>query len=448
MHHQFLSCHHYSSSQPTPPGGAVSSKNVVATIMECFVALGLVTMLWTFYGFSLSFGADAGYPGFIGKPETYGLFHNVGAAPEPSLAPTIPLTVFALYQLMFAIITPTLIIGSFAERVNFPALCLFVFFWHTLVYCPLAHMTWHPQGLLRMFGVLDFAGGTVVHMSSGYAAVVGALFLGPSLKDTSGVPKEPANVPFVILGTTLLWFGWFGFNAGSAIGASSLAGQAFLTTNSAAAAAMMTWLLMDNLRGKKSRATGVCFGAVVGLVAVTPSAGFVTIGGAMVIGIVAGIICNCGQKLMEHLKSRVDDTLDVFACHGLGGTVGMISTSLFATTSANPAGANGLFYGDATLFWKTIVALLGVVAYVVLFSYFCYYLTNFIIPMRASEAEEKTGLDVTKHGERVLASDISVYNGMLHSGGSFIGQVPADLAITIPDPVKKNQVKPAAEMPQ
>eukprot|EP00877_Chromochloris_zofingiensis_P008504 jgi/Chrzof1/3907/Cz13g12260.t1 len=410
-------------------GGGVRHKNVIATIMQCLVTLGLITVLWTMYGFSLAFGDDAGYPGFIGNPATYGLYRNVGALPNPAFAATIPFSIYSVFQLMFAIITPSLIVGSFAERVNFSALCLFIFLWHTIVYCPLAHMVWHPAGLIRTFGVLDFAGGTVVHMSSGYAALIGALFLGPSLKDSSGAPREPANVPYVILGTALLWFGWFGFNAGSAGAANFLAAQAFLTTNTAAGAAMLTWLLMDNLRGHKSRASGVCAGAIAGLVGITPAAGFVTVGGAMLIGIIVGVVSSMGQHFMEKFRHRVDDTLDVWAIHGLGGTTGMICTSLFATTAANPAGFDGLFFGGVTLFWKTLVVLIIVVPWICLFSFICYFVTNLILPMRASEQDELMGLDVSKHGERATGYDASFISGSIHNPSAHAGtQAVIDIA--------------------
>jgi Amt family ammonium transporter len=400
-------------------GGLVRHKNVVSTIIQCFVCLGLITVLWTLWTFSLAFGDDAGYPGIIGSPSTYGLYKNVGAAPNPALAATIPLTVFSAFQLVFAIITPAIIVGAFTERVNFGALCLFIGIWHILVYCPLAHMVWHPAGLIRNFGVLDFAGGTVVHMSSGYAALVGSLFLGPSVANPE--PKEPANVPYVILGTALLWFGWFGFNAGSVLGANALTGQVWITTNAATASAMLTWLLMDRLKGNKLRATGACIGAVVGLVAITPACGFVTVGGAILIGMIGSIVSSLAMLGMSMIRHKVDDSLDVFAAHGVGGTTGMILTSLFATTSVNSLGFDGGFYGGGTLFWKTIVTMLCVVPFICLMSFICFFITNLITKLRVDPNDEVAGLDVSVHGERAagydssfMGRDSSVHGSSMH----------------------------------
>jgi len=400
-------------------GGMVRHKNVVATLMQGIVTLAIIPMIWCFIGFSLSFGEDAGYPGFIGNPSTYGLFKNVGAAPVADFSATIPLALFAIFQMMFAVITPSIVVGAICERVNFSALCLFVILWHLIVYCPLAHMVWHPKGLIRSFGVIDFAGGTVVHMSSGWAALAAAWFLGPSAHAGEGVleVKEPANVPIVILGTALLWMGWFGFNGGSALAAGPLAVQAFLTTNTAAASAMATWLLMDQLRGLKFRATGVCAGALVGLVGITPGSGFVTVGAAALIGIITAIICNLAQLLMEKYgRKYVDDTLDVFACHGVGGTVGQFLTGLFATTAVNSAGADGAFYGNPMLVGKDVLVLVVLIPWLIVATLLCLWLTNLVLELRAADDDQLMGLDVSKHGERAAAFDLDIY-----AGGSVYG---------------------------
>lgn len=407
-------------------GGMVKHKNVVATMLQNFICMGLIAICFTFLGFSIAFGPDAGQPnpstgntpGIIGQPRYYAVFQNVGAKPFTDFAPTIPGTVFFAFQLMFAVITPALITGAIAERANFPAYLMFICLWHFLVYCPTAHMVWHPQGLIRAFGVLDFAGGTVVHMTSGYAALVGALFIGKGIDD--GLPKEVNSVPNVLLGTSLLWFGWFGFNAGSALGANALAGQAFLTTNACTAVAMIVFMLMDNIRGHKSRVSSACAGAVVGLVVITPACGFVTVGGACCMGVIGGIICNLAFAAFEKMRKYIDDSTDVFPCHGVGGTVGMICTSLFATKDVNPYGNNGLFYGEggAEHFWKTLVTMIGVIGYVCIVSYLCYAFTNLFITFRATDMEMLLGLDVSKHGERAIGgTTMNDMNASVHGGG-------------------------------
>ena len=307
-------------------GGMVRFKNVVSTMLQSVVALGVISLLWVVVGFSLAFGDSIG--GVIGNPLTFFMFDGVGGATHPDLSPTIPLLLFALFQLKFAIITPALITGSFAERVRFSCYLLFMVLFSLFIYAPLAHWTWHPDGLLRQWGVLDFAGGTVVHMSAGFAALAGAMVLGRRKSHLANEPHEPANIPFVLLGTGMLWFGWFGFNAGSALAANDTAALAFATTNTASAAAMLGWMFFDWMRGSKPSALGACIGAVVGLVAITPAAGFVTVRESIVIGLVASVVSN----LAVHWKRRstLDDTLDVFPCHGVGGMVGMIVTGIFA----------------------------------------------------------------------------------------------------------------------
>ena len=313
-------------------GGMVSFKNVVSTMLQSVIALGVISLLWVFVGFGLAFGDDIG--GVIGNPMSFFMFDNVSegtvtlGAGEAALKLTIPLLVFSMFQLKFAIITPALITGSFAERVRFSAYLLFMVLFSLLIYCPLAHWTWHPQGIFFKWGVKDFAGGTVVHMSAGFAALAGAMFLGRRKSHLANEAHEPANVPYVLLGTGMLWFGWFGFNAGSATAANGTAALAFATTNTASACAMLGWMFFDWMRGRKPSAMGACIGAVVGLVAITPAAGFVTIRDSIVIGLVASIISNLACHYKS--KSTLDDTLDVFPCHGVGGMVGMVCTGIFA----------------------------------------------------------------------------------------------------------------------
>ena len=330
-------------------GGMVRTKNVVSTMLQSFVAMGVISLLWIVVGFSLAFGDS--FHGVIGDPRTFFMFTRVGAQTHPDLAPTIPLIVFALFQLKFAIITPALITGSFAERVRFSSYLLFMCLFSIFVYSPLAHWTWHPDGFLHKLGVLDFAGGTVVHMSAGFAALAGAMVLGRRTTHKNGEPHTPANIPFVILGTGMLWFGWFGFNAGSALSASGQAAMAFATTNTASASAALAWIFFDGMRGQKPSALGACVGAVVGLVAITPAAGYVSIGESIFIGTCASVVSN----LMVHWKnaSTLDDTLDVFPCHGVGGMVGMLMTGLFAKDV-------GLTSGHAATFLVHCGALLFV----------------------------------------------------------------------------------------
>jgi len=368
--------------------GMVSTKNVISTMLQSFIALGVVSILWVVVGFSLCFGES--FHGLIGNPMTYFMFRAVGAATHPDLAPTIPLVVFAMFQLKFAVITPALITGSFAERVRFSAYLLFIFFFTIFIYCPLAHWTWHPQGFLRQWGVLDFAGGTVVHMSAGFAALAAAIVLGRRRSHKEGDVHAPANIPYVLLGTGMLWFGWFGFNAGSALGSNGTAAMAFSTTHMASAAAMLGWVFLDGARGRMPSALGACIGAVVGLVAITPAAGFVSINHSIAIGFVASVVSN----IAVHWKSRstLDDTLDVFPCHGLGGIVGMIFTGLLARDV-------GLIWGHTTTFLYHLLAVVIVGAFTFLGSLILFRLTDWIIPIRVTEAEEAVGLDLSQHGE-------------------------------------------------
>jgi Amt family ammonium transporter len=368
----------------------VQRKNVISTLFQSLVAMGLVSLLWILVGFSLAFGDSLG--GFLGNPLTFAFFHGVGGQTHAALSPTIPLALFALFQMMFAIITPALITGAFAERIRFSSLLLFTSLFSLFIYAPLAHWTWHPSGFLHTWGVLDFAGGTVVHISAGFAALAGALYLGRRKSHELGETHSPANVPFVLLGTGMLWFGWFGFNAGSALAANETAVMAFLNTHVAAAAAMLAWVGVDYARGKKISAVGASVGAVVGLVAINPAAGYVSVGASLFIGAAASSLSQFAVHLRTH--STVDDTLDVFPCHGVGGVVGMIATGIFAHQG-------GLIYGKPTLFLFHLLALVIVISFTFGGSWLLYRLTDALLPLRVSAEEEKVGLDLTQHGETI-----------------------------------------------
>jgi len=371
-------------------GGMVSSKNIISTMLQSVIAMSVISIVWVVVGFSLGFGDSIG--GIIGNPLTYFMFRGVGSDTHPGLSPTVPLLLFAMFQLKFSIITPALITGSFAERVRFSSYILFMILFTLFIYSPLAHMTWHPDGLLRKMGVLDFAGGTVVHMSAGFAALAGAMLLGRRRSHMKNEPHIPSNIPYVILGTGLLWFGWFGFNAGSALGANSLAALAFATTNTASAAAALSWIFLDVLRGRKASASGASIGAVVGLVAITPAAGFVSVGASIFIGVIASIVSNLAVTWKS--KSTLDDTLDVFPCHGLGGMVGMIMTGIFASEV-------GLIYGQTKTFFIHLLALVIVSVFTFGGSYILYKVTDFLIPLRVTKEQEDIGLDLSQHNESV-----------------------------------------------
>lgn len=385
-------------------GGMIDTKNIISTMLQSFIAMGVISVLWIVVGFSLAFGESQG--GFIGDPTTFFMFQNVLDGKPWSLAPTIPLVLFAFFQLKFAIITPALITGTFAERVRFKSYIVFLVLFSLLIYAPLAHMTWHPEGFLFKMGVLDFAGGTVVHMSAGFAALAAAMYL--RNKSAEKVAIAPANIPFVLLGTGLLWFGWFGFNAGSAMGAGPLAASAFATTNTASAAAGLCWVLFDAVRGKKPSALGFCIGAVVGLVAITPAAGFVTIPSSLFIGTVASLISN----VVVHWKSKtsLEDTLDVFPCHGVGGAVGMLMTGVLAHQSVNSANTtgNGLLFGEFGLFQIHLIALAIVIAYTFVGALVILKITDLISPLTVSAEEKKVGQDVSQHGENLVPFDLSL----------------------------------------
>jgi len=391
-------------------GGMVHRKNVISTMIKSVVAAGVVSVLWVVVGFSLCFGDSIG--GFIGNPTTFLFFKGVNSGAPWSLAPTIPLMLFALFQLMFAIITPGLVVGAVAERIRFTSYTLFIVLFSLLVYAPLAHWSWHPDGFLAKMGALDFAGGTVVHISAGCAALAGALVLKRRKAHLEHLEIPPANIPYVLLGTGLLWFGWFGFNAGSAFGANALSVSAFATTNMAAAAAGLSWMFFDVIKGKKPSVLGFCIGAVVGLVAITPAAGYVAVPQSIFIGTVAAIISNAAVYWKS--KSILDDTLDVFPCHGIGGMVGMLLTGVFASKAVNSAGNDGLFYGNPAFFITQLKAVGIVVAYSFTVSYMIFKFINFMQPMRVSSEDEELGLDASQHNEKYTQGTLLVSeNGVL-----------------------------------
>ena len=387
-------------------GGMVHRKNVLSTMIKSVVAAGVVSVLWIVVGFSLCFGES--FHGIIGNPSTFFFFKGVVSGAPWSLAPTIPLLLFSLFQLMFAIITPGLVVGAVAERIKFTSYILFIVMFSLLVYAPIAHWTWHPDGFLFKMGALDFAGGTVVHISAGCAALAGAIVLKRRQVHLEKREIPPANIPYVLIGTGLLWFGWFGFNAGSALAANALSVSAFATTNVAAASAGLSWMFFEALRGKKPSVLGFCIGAVVGLVAITPAAGFVAIPQSIFVGFVAAIISNIAVYYKQ--KSTLDDTLDVFPCHGVGGMVGMMMTGIFATTTVNSAGANGLWYGNPSFFFTQIKALLIVVSYSFIVSYGIFKFINYVLPLRVTSEEEELGLDASQHDEKYMQGTLLIHH--------------------------------------
>src|SRR6187431_934729 len=390
-------------------GGMVNRKNVISTMIKSVVAAGVVGILWIVCGFSLAFGDTVG--GVIGDPTTFAFFHNVKGHAAWPLANTIPLTLFSLFQLMFAIITPGLVVGALAERIRFTSFILFIVLFSLLVYAPVAHWNWHPEGFLAKMGALDFAGGTVVHISAGCAALAGVLVLKRRKSHVENKEIPPANVPYVLIGTGLLWFGWFGFNAGSAVGATPLAVNAFGTTTTAAASAGLTWMFFDIIKGKKPSVLGFCIGAVVGLVAITPAAGFVGIPQSIIVGVVGAMVSNIAVSIKQ--KSKLDDTLDVFPCHGIGGMVGMLMTGVFASQLVHGIkdGPEGWAYGNFPFFLTQFKAMLIVVAYSFTVSFLIFKFINYILPIRVSAADEEEGLDASQHDEKYLQGTLLVSTG-------------------------------------
>jgi Amt family ammonium transporter len=374
-------------------GGLVRRKNVLSTIMHSFFGLAIVSVVWVLIGFSLAFAPDLNGMGFIGGLNYVG-FMGVGMTPSTIYATTIPFILFAAFQLMFAAITPALITGAFAERKRFGAFVVFTILWSILVYSPIAHWVWASDGWLFKLGALDFAGGTVVHASSGISALIVAMLIGARV--ANGERMEPHDVPMTVLGAGLLWFGWFGFNAGSALTAGGLAASAFVATNTAAAAATLTWVGASYLRTKKVSVSGAAAGAVAGLVAITPASGFVTPGGALIIGLAAGGICYAATLL--RVRSKVDDALDVFAVHGVGGVFGAIATGIFAT-SAVQAAYKGLIDGNPQQVITQVVAVAATCAYAAVGTFVIVKIVNAVMGIRVPRAQEEAGLDLAVHGE-------------------------------------------------
>jgi Amt family ammonium transporter len=394
-------------------GGLVRKKNLVSTIVQCLIIFAVVSIIWAILGYSLVFGPSTN--GLIGDLSMVGL-NNIGVhSVNQALAPEIPELLFFAFQLKFAAITPALIIGACAERIKFRSLLIFIILWSTLIYMPIAHWVWNPDGWLHSLGAIDFAGGIVVHVSAGLSALAAALVIGrrkdcgiPWKEHMKAAKKEgagefkPTNIPYVLLGAGLLWFGWFGFNGGSALAANDFAVLALVTTNLAAAAAAVSWMLLDwAIKGKPS-AVGIAIGAVVGLVAVTPAAGYVNVTSALIIGLIAGIISNIVANWRAG-RSRIDDSLDVFACHGVGGIWGSIATGLFASAAVN--GVNGLLFGNPDLLVAQVLAVAIVGAFAFFGSYLLLKIVNLFSPLRVSPQAEDAGLDLSEHGEEAYQLD-------------------------------------------
>lgn len=375
-------------------GGLVRRKNVLATIMQSFFVLCLISIQWVLFGYSLSFGPDKGH--FIGGLAWFGL-KGVGMSPNPAYAPTIPHLLFMAYQMMFAVITPGLITGAFAERMKFSTYCVFTLLWATLIYDPVCHWVWGDGGWLRNKGVLDFAGGIVVHLSSGISALTCALILGKR-RGYGREPMPPHDLPLAIIGAGLLWFGWFGFNAGSALGANELAVSAFIATNTAAAAAALTWMSMEWKITGKPTILGGATGAVAGLATITPAAGFVSPMSAILIGIAAALLCYAAVAVIK-LKFGYDDSLDAFGVHGVGGAVGALATGLFAQKIINAAGNNGLFFGNPNQFVAQITGILATMAYAAAITFILLKVLDAVMGLRVEDEEEVIGLDITQHEE-------------------------------------------------
>jgi Amt family ammonium transporter len=394
-------------------GGLVRKKNLVSTIVQCLIIFAVVSIIWAVLGYSLVFGKSVN--GIIGDLSYVGL-NNVGIhTVNQALAPEIPELLYFAFQLKFAAITPALIIGACAERIKFRSLLIFIVLWSTLIYAPIAHWVWNPDGWLHALGAIDFAGGIVVHISAGLSALAAALVLGrrkgcgipwkehmKAAKKESASEFKPTNIPYVMLGAGLLWFGWFGFNGGSALAANDLAVSALVTTNLAAAAAAVSWMILDWVIKGKPSAVGISIGAVVGLVAITPAAGYVTVTSALIIGLAAGVISNLVANWRAG-RSRIDDTLDVFACHGVGGIWGSIATGLFATAAVN--GVNGLFFGNAGQLVAQLLAVAVVAPFAFFGSYVLLKLVNVFSPLRVSREAEDAGLDLSEHGEEAYQLD-------------------------------------------
>jgi Amt family ammonium transporter len=377
-------------------GGMARRKNILSTLTLSYVFMALIGVQWVLYGYSLAFGESIG--GLIGGLNFLG-FNGVGPAPNPDYGKTIPHALFAAYQMMFAVITPALITGAFVERVRFKSFLLFSLVWVTLVYDPLAHWVWGKGGWLGALGVMDFAGGLVVHVAAGFSALAFALAIGPR-KGFGRVPMEPHNISFTVLGAGLLWVGWFGFNGGSALAANGVAVNALLTTNSSAAAAGLMWMLLSWLDGRPST-LGLATGMVIGLAAITPASGFVTPLAALVIGAISAPLGYYGIRF--RLRRNLDESMDVWACHGLGSAWGVLATGLFATTAVNSAGSNGLFYGNPSQFLIQGLALVVTMVFSFAVTFVVAKVLDYSIGLRVTTAEEEVGLDISTHGERAYS---------------------------------------------
>jgi len=374
-------------------GGMVRRKNILSVLMQCFVALCLLSLQWVLFGYSLSFAPGNG---FWGGFSWFGL-NGVGLSPYSAYSATIPHQAFMVFQMMFAVITPALIIGAFAERMKFSAFLVFTLLWSTFVYDPLCHWVWGEGGWLKNLGVLDFAGGIVVHTSAGIAALVTTIIIGKR-KSLDHTPS-PHNLPFVVLGTALLWFGWYGFNAGSALAVNGIAVNAFIVTHTAAAAAGLSWALLEWVRNGKPTVFGIVTGSIAGLATVTPASGFVSLSSAVIIGISASIICFIAVAITKP-RFGYDDSLDAFGVHGVGGILGTLLTGILASKAINPAGADGLLYGNPRQFFLQLLAVTVVVVYTFIVTFAIYKFVDIFFRIRVSEKDELVGLDLTQHRER------------------------------------------------
>jgi len=398
-------------------GGLSRKKNVLSTIMYSFFAMVVISIQWALAGYSLAFGPDISH--VIGNLDWLGL-NGVGQDPNPDYSATIPHQAFMIFQMMFAVITPALISGAFAERMRFPAFLAFLVLWGTLVYDPVAHWVWGVDGWLRNLGALDFAGGTVVHILSGVSGLVVALVIGKR-KGYGGEPMIPHNLPFTVLGAALLWFGWFGFNAGSALGANGLAASAFMVTHLATAAAAFSWVVAEWVHHGKPTTLGAASGAVAGLVAITPAAGFVEPMPAIIIGLIAGVVCYLAVAVAK-AKLGYDDALDAFGVHGVGGTWGALATGLFATKAVNPAGNNGLFYGNPEQMVAQLIGVAASWAMAAVGTFVILKVVNVFCKLRAADSEQEAGLDNTQHGE-------DAYSDLVLAGSPLGGGNPTAYAV-------------------
>jgi Amt family ammonium transporter len=379
--------------------GLVRKKNLVSILAQCMAILAVVSLTWTLWGYSLSFGTSVN--GVIGDLSLFGL-NNVAPTTVSRYATSIPELLHFAFELMFAAITPALIIGAFAERIKFNSLLVFIVLWSTLIYSPIAHWVWNASGWLHSLGAIDFAGGVVVHVAAGLSALAAALVVGRRKDFDKRHEFKPSNVPYVLLGAALLWFGWFGFNGGSALAANELAVSAIVATTLSAAAALVSWMTVDWITKGKPSAVGMAVGSVCGMVAITPGSGYVAVPAAIVIGLVAGVISNLVSN-WRMARTKLDDTLDVFACHGVGGIWGSIATGLFASKHINPAGNDGLFYGNPSLLISQLIAVAVVAAFAFIGSYALLKLIKTFSPLRVTEEEEETGLDMSQHGEEAYS---------------------------------------------